>query len=93
MIAEARAVLADPVNPKRSVKGRVVPTPTPYNPGWTFHLDPATIQLFEMDIEVCDADGDYVQEHLDEVGGAFLPKSVWCPWSSVLIREVEQQPT
>lgn len=48
--------------------------------------------LFEMQIEVCDANVTYVEEHLDEVGGGFLPKSFWCPWSSELEAEIPVRP-
>ena len=29
-----------------------------------------------------------VDQHLAEVGGAFLPNRQWCPWSSRIAREV-----
>jgi hypothetical protein len=35
-------------------------------------------------MEVCDASMTYVEDHLDEVGGAFLPGAQWCPWDSKL---------
>ncbi|MEH2433373.1 MAG: hypothetical protein V7K25_03825 [Nostoc sp.] len=41
-----------------------------------------------MAIEVCDATTNYVNDHLDEVGGAFLPGLFWCPWSSQLVKEI-----
>jgi hypothetical protein len=42
-----------------------------------------------MSIEVCDAATTYVEEHLDEVGGAFLPGRRWCPWSSRVLEEIQ----
>lgn len=33
----------------------------------------------------------YVEKHLSDVGGAFLPGNAWCPWSSRLIAEVSAQ--
>lgn len=87
-IAEARSILADPESMKRHVHGRIVQRRATYNPDWSFHLDPASIGFFEMQIEVCDANVTYVEDHLDEVGGSFLPRSLWCPWSSELVEEV-----
>ncbi|WP_442948058.1 BP74-related protein [Nostoc sp.] len=49
---------------------------------------PSTISFFPMAIEVCDATTNYVNDHLDEVGGAFLPGLFWCPWSSQLVKEI-----
>lgn len=40
-------------------------------------------------MEVCDAAIGYVEEHLAEVGEAFLPGGRWCPWGSALIEEVQ----
>jgi hypothetical protein len=88
-IAEARALITNPSNPKRHVQGVIDPHKRSYNPSWSFSLIPETIGFFEMQIEVCDANVTYVEEHLDEVGGAFLPRSFWCPWSSFIERELK----
>jgi hypothetical protein len=76
---------------RRSVEGVIVKERAPYNPEWSFHLDPASIGFFEVQIEVCDANVTYVEEHLDEVGGSTLPRNFWCPWSSRLVAEVTDQ--
>ena len=87
-IAEARA-LASGQEPSKHVTGLVVAEAVPYNTPWRFHLDPASISFAEMSIEVCDAATSYVEEHLAEVGGAFLPGRRWWPWSSRVIAEVD----
>ncbi|WP_431686809.1 calmodulin-binding protein [Hahella sp. NBU794] len=87
-IQQARDILANGQEDFYHVMGYVTPSPTPYNPRWQYHLDTDTISFFEFSIEVCDASMQYVQEHLNEVGGAFLPGNIWCPWSSKLVREV-----
>ena len=87
-IAEARKILADKTDLRRSVEGTIIKQRAAYNPRWLFYLDPPTIAFFEMAIEVCDANVTYVEEHLDEVGGSTLPRSFWCPWSSRLTAEV-----
>lgn len=88
-IAHARRILRGEELSRVHVHGTVVKEPAPYNPGWSFHLDPISIDFFEFAIEVCDASIQYVEEHLDEVGGSTLPGSHWCPWSSRLVDEVE----
>ena len=85
-IAEARAIIADESG--LHVQGTIVIAPVPYNPNWAFHLDPSSIRFFQMAIEVCDANVTYVAENLRQVGTDFLPGNHWCPWSSVLSREV-----
>jgi hypothetical protein len=87
-IKKARAIL-EATNPtKNRVSGTVVAGRKSYNPDWSFHLDPESIGFFEMAMEVCDANVSYVEAHLSEVGGDFLPNGYWCPWSSKLKREL-----
>jgi hypothetical protein len=51
-------------------------------------LNPASISFFAIAIEVCDANMQYVEDHLDEACGAFLPGCYWCPWDSRVVREI-----
>jgi hypothetical protein len=87
-ITKARSIISDPNNPKRRVQGTISVSQMPYNPSWSFHLVPESIDFFENQVEVCDANVTYVEKHLDEVGGGFLPRSKWCPWTSQLLAEV-----
>jgi hypothetical protein len=68
--------------------GRFRKSTADYNPRFSYHLDPETISFFSYAIEVCDANMQYVDDHLDEAGGAFLPGAYWCPWDSRLVREI-----
>jgi len=86
-IDEARAMLAG-LQPARHIMGQIIKQPAAYNPPWSYHLEPSTIQFFSAAIEVCDANIAAVEEHLDEACGAFLPGCTWCPWRSRLIEEV-----
>jgi hypothetical protein len=85
-ITEAREILS--TGSRMHVMGRIKKQQKPYNPDWDYHLDPATIRFFEVAIEVCDATMTYLNDHLDEACGAFLPGCIWCPWDSRLQREV-----
>ena len=88
MIQKARDILSGKETSEIHVHGRLRKTKQPYNPSWDFHLDPDTIRFFQMAIEVCDANMEYVNDHLDEACGAFLPGCHWCPWDSRLTREI-----
>ena len=88
-IQKARDILSGKEKNEIHVMGRIIKSNKPYNPRFNFHLDPATIRFFMMAIEVCDANMTYVEEHLDEACGAFLPGCYWCPWDSRLVREVK----
>jgi hypothetical protein len=53
--------------------GIIIKKSVDYKPDWSFHYDPDSISFFSFATEVCDASIEYVEEHLDEVGGSFLP--------------------
>ena len=88
-IAEARKILSGEETEKVHVLGRIVKTRQSYNPRYDFSFDPDTINFFYQAIEVCDASLMYVEDHLDEACGAFLPGCFFCPWSSKLTKEVK----
>lgn len=87
-IQQARDMLSGVDTADTGVMGTVVSTPAPYNQPWKYQLDPSSVKFFGMATEVCDASISYVNDHLSEVGGAFLPRATWCPWHSKLTREV-----
>lgn len=89
-IAHARRILAGQEHSCVGIQGTIIKSSAPYNPDWSFHLDPESIDFFELAAEVCDASICYVEQHLEEVGGATLPDSHWCPWSSRLVDEISQ---
>lgn len=89
LIKHARAFLAGTADYEGHVGGRIVKKKAGYNPEFSFHLDPSTIYFFDTEIEVRDAEPQYVEDHVDEVGGAFLPGNQWAPWASRLIREIK----
>ena len=70
------------------MQGTVVKAPAGFNAPWGFHVDPVSVGFFEFSAEVCDANAQYVQDHLTEAGEAFLPGNHWCPWNSTLLAEV-----
>jgi hypothetical protein len=90
-IEHARRILRGEETRQIHVHGRIVKRAMPYNPGWSYYLDPGTIDFFDMAIEVCDSSIQYLEDHLDEAGGAFLPGAHWCPWSSRLVDEVNPE--
>ncbi|MCL1475531.1 hypothetical protein [Argonema antarcticum] len=88
-IQKARNILNGTEKEQTHVLGRIIKKSAPYNPGWSYQLEPATIDFFSFAIEVCDSSIMYLEDHLDEAGGAFLPGALWCPWSSRLVKEIK----
>ncbi|CAM3160757.1 Calmodulin-binding protein [Stackebrandtia soli] len=87
-IEHARALLSGETQDEPHIMGRIVKRPAPYNPQWSFHIQPDSVQFFNVAIEVCDSSISYTEDHLDEAGGPFLPGLYWCPWNSRLVREL-----
>jgi hypothetical protein len=87
-IAHARRVLSGEETDEVHVMGKIVKRDADHNPGWSYHLTPDSVRFFDAMFEICDASIPYVEDHLDEVGGAFLPGLIWCPWDSRLTREI-----
>ncbi|EFA83590.1 hypothetical protein PPL_02656 [Heterostelium album PN500] len=88
LIQHARDLISGASTSSPHVMGTIVKSAASYNSPWSYYLDPSTISFFDFAIEVCDAAIAYTEDHLLEVGGAFLPGNVWCPWGSRLVREV-----
>ncbi len=87
-IANARRLISGDETERIHVQGKIVKETASYNPDWSYHLDPVSIDFFENAIEVCDATICFVEENLADVGGSTLPGSHWCPWTSRLVDEV-----
>ncbi|MBT2231260.1 calmodulin-binding protein [Nonomuraea sp. NEAU-A123] len=87
-IQHARNLLSGTTTDEPHIMGRIVKRPAPYNRPWSYYLHPGTVDFFSDAFEICDATIPYVEEHLDEAGGPFLPGLIWCPWTSRLVREL-----
>ena len=72
------------------VAGTIIKKPAPWNPKWSFYLDPDTVIFGDMFIEVCDANVMYVEDNLASVGTDFLPGNFWCPWSTRVLQELDE---
>lgn len=92
-VKEARNIVEGVETRKIHVMGTLIKEPRPYNWPWSWHLDPSTIEFFENATEVCDASVVDVEKRLAEIGGDFLPRNVWCPWSSRVIEEIDTSAT
>ncbi|WP_344900386.1 calmodulin-binding protein [Actinomadura meridiana] len=87
-IQHARDLVNGETHERSHLVGRIIKRQANYNPRWSYHYNPDTVDFFDQAIEVCDATIPYVEDHLDEAGGAFLPGLYFCPWSSRLVREI-----
>lgn len=86
-IEQARDILSGEITDTIHVMGTIIKQSAPYNSPWNYYLNPSSISFFENATKVCDANIQYVEDHLDEVGGSTLPNNQWCPWHSRLIKE------
>ncbi|MFB7333586.1 calmodulin-binding protein [Streptomyces adustus] len=87
-IEHARELVSGETTDRPHVVTRIVKRQASYNPRWSYHNNPDATEFFDQSLEVCDATIPYVEDFIDEAGGAFLPGQIWCDWSSRLIREI-----
>ncbi|KAI8872712.1 hypothetical protein GQ42DRAFT_172050 [Ramicandelaber brevisporus] len=88
LIVQARDILSGKEKEYVHVMGKIVKSKADYNPKWSYHIDPNTVKFFSKTMEACDASIEYVEDHLQQACGSFLPDCAWCPWTSKLLREV-----
>ena len=88
LIDQAIAIIQMPPDRRPHVSGIIETSTARYNRRWGFHYRPRTISFPEVSAEVCDAETSYVQQHLNEVGGHFLPGNRWCPWNQHVVKEI-----
>ncbi|MGW2683569.1 BP74-related protein [Streptomyces sp. NPDC001414] len=87
-IEHARELISGKTTDRPHLFTRILKRTAAYNPRWSYSNNPDSTEFFDQAFEVCDATIPYVEDHLDEAGGAFLPGLVWCDWTSRLVREV-----
>lgn len=80
-LRQLRADLEEPAEDRRIVSG-VVRRGKGYNPEWSYVMDPGTIVLGEVFVEVCDAHPQFVEDNRADWLG-----ERWCPWSSYVAEE------
>ena len=51
-----------------------------FNAPWSWHIDPAELQLVEFAIEVCDGRPSYVEAHISDF-------PTYCPWGARIVGE------
>jgi hypothetical protein len=77
LVEHAEALLAG--EPVAAIPlGRVVRGETSVNTGWSWHIDPATLEFADMTIEVCDGLPSFVEEEI-------VTSPDYCPWSAQII--------
>jgi hypothetical protein len=67
-----------------SITGTVIPQKESYNPNYSYHLDPSTINFFVEGPTLCDADPVYVENNLPVW---VETAKTWCPGSSYILAE------
>jgi len=77
LVEHAEALLAGEAV-ARIPLGRVVRGETSVNSGWSWHIDPATLEFADVTIEVCDGLPSYVEDEI-------VTSPDYCPWSAEIV--------
>src|SRR5688572_29520996 len=64
LIKEARDIIGG-IARDSHISGTIVKAPAAYNSGWSFHLDPDSVDFFSVAAEVCDASTVMVEQDLE----------------------------
>ena len=80
-IRQMREQTRKPQSKRKLIVSGIVAGKRTYNRDWRFSMDPNTIVVGDVFIEVCDGRPQYVQRHLDEWRG-----DRWCPWGGYVKR-------
>lgn len=77
--------LIDNYNGKNNmyVTGKLVRGDGGFNQPWSWHLEPTSVRMAEISIEVCDGRPSYVEQNLEE-WLATVSES-YCPWGSKVV--------
>ena len=65
------------------VLGKVVQGDGGFNAPWGWHLDPATVEVADAAMELCDGRPSMVQQN---VGKWIAEARVYCPWSAKVVK-------
>ncbi|HEU5235554.1 MAG TPA: hypothetical protein VFU37_00345, partial [Pyrinomonadaceae bacterium] len=83
-IQQARNIVA--THASKLVSGTIIKQPVYYNPGWSFHFDPKSINFADFAIELCDNTMEGIESDLDNI----WPQ--WCPWNGQVMQEIAPPP-
>ncbi|MFI7602482.1 hypothetical protein [Actinoplanes sp. NPDC049681] len=61
------------------INGKIVRTPSPYNPGYTWHLDPDDVAFAAISIELCDGRPSFLSED-------WWGSERFCPWHGKVVK-------
>jgi hypothetical protein len=81
----ARKILRGEETEKVHIMGTYIRNTATYNTEWNYSLVPESIDFFQNTIELCDASIHWLSNPENS-----LPNNFWCPWSSNLVREIQQ---
>lgn len=75
--------------PTLHVQGNIIRESVSYNRGWSYHIDPGSVEFFSVGSAWCNETFAATEGNLANIGNTFLSNSRICPWSSYLVAEVE----
>jgi len=88
-IEHIRNILSGIEKERTLLVGTIVKSQADYNPDWSFHLDPASLQLVKGVEKASDATICGVEDQLHRVGRDFLPDNRMCDSSLRFLAELE----
>ena len=70
------------------INGRLRDGTGGFNEGWSWHLDPATVEAVDVTIELCDGRPSMIEENRDYW---FESVGQFCPWGARVVARVQAE--
>ena len=87
-IDHARQIIAGATQENQNISGKIIQTRAPYNPKWSYYLEPSSIRFTEISIEQCSSTAADMEERVTTTGETGVIKDIWCPYPSKPTREI-----
>jgi hypothetical protein len=84
--AQARALISN--GRSINVNGEIERGNGGFNAGYSWHLDPTTVEFVDVTIELCDGMPSYVEANVDYYVDTVKQ---YCPWGAKVVSEVNTQ--
>ena len=85
-IQMARDILSGKIKERYGISGEIVKESVCYNAPWSFHLASESLIFFQVSAEVCDSELQGIEDGV--ANGTIESRTRWCPWSSLLLKEI-----
>lgn len=87
-IEHARRILSGVPDVEQNIMGKIIQRKAPYNPQWSYHLEPSSIKFVEICEEQIESTAANLEEQITSTGETATNKDMWCPYPCKVTKEI-----